>query len=337
MNTQLKKTIYRLLNPNMYLCVLTVALSFAFSALHAALPSGPVIVSATADTNQIRIGEQFNITLKATIPTGNNLNFPVFPDTLGGIEIISRGNIDTVIAKDQSNLTLTQVLLATSFDSGFYAVEPFHFTSLNHESGLIDTFATEAFLMTVKTIPVDTTQAIKDIKAPLSVALTLQEILMIIAAIVGALVLIWFAIRLWKKRTKKEAPSKPKVPSRPAHELALEALKRTESEKLWQQGFYKKYHSAVSDTLREYIERSFDVNALELTSDETLERIQRQKIRPEVIDILAFVLRTADLVKFAKMVPMPDENEKAMSYAYDFIHSTRPVVKADLNGKEAAV
>ncbi len=304
------------------------------SASRAALPAGPVLVSAKADTNQIRIGEQFKVRLKANVPTGVILNFPVFPDSLNKLEVISRGVIDTMVSEDKSNTTLTQSIQLTCFDSGYYVVEPFHFTSLNAASGLPDTFSTEAFLIAVKSVPVDTTKAIKDIKAPLDVALTWIEILQIIAAVLLGIFLIWLVLRLWKRRNKKSDVPAPKVPLRPAYELALEALKNTEQEKLWQQGFFKRYHSSVSDILREYIERTFEINALELTSDETLERIRRKKIENDVIDRLATVLHIADLVKFAKVVPMADENERSMKYAYDFINRTRPVTETDLKGKE---
>ncbi len=302
--------------------------------LIAALPAGPILVTATADTNQIRIGEQFKIILKANVPNGINLKFPVFPDSLGALEIISRGSIDTILAGDKSNITMTQSLQVTSFDSGYYVVEPFHFTSLNPETGYSDTLSTEAFLISVKTVPVDTTQAIKDIKAPLEVELTWQEILFIVLLVALGIFLIWFFIRLWKNRKVKVAPLLPKIPDKPAYEIALEALKKTEQEKLWQQGFYKPYHSAVSDILREYIERSFDINALELTSDETLERINRQRLADGLSERLAYILHTADLVKFAKLIPMADENEKTIRYAYDFIHATRPVIPTDISRKE---
>ena len=174
-------------------------ISFLFaiaSPAIAILPSGPVNVSATPDTNQIRIGEQFKINLKANVSTGTNIIFPIFADTINKFEIVSKSEIDTSMSEDKSNVTLSQTYTVTGFDSGYFVVEPFNFTILNQESAQIDTFPTEAFLISVKTIPVDTTQAIKDIKAPLSVSMTLKEILLLVVIIVGGLFLIWFIIRL---------------------------------------------------------------------------------------------------------------------------------------------
>jgi hypothetical protein len=40
------------------------------------------------------------------------------------------------------------------------------------------------------------------------------------------------------------------------------------------------------------------------------------------------------MVKFAKAQPLPPENEGSMSYAYDFVNVTRPVIPSDLEKKE---
>ncbi|HNQ61718.1 MAG TPA: hypothetical protein PKJ62_04950 [Bacteroidia bacterium] len=314
--------------------LLTLLSLYPDHALKAALPAGPIIVTATPDTNQIRIGEQVKISLKANIPTGVKINFPLIPDTFDGIEVVSRSAIDTVVAKDKSSAIFSQSLQVTSFDSGYYVVEPFHFTSLNNETGLTDTFSTEAFLISVKTIQVDTTLAIKDIKAPLTAPLTLMEILSMVGIVLLCILVLWFLWRLWKNRKNVAAPLLPSKPKIPAYQIALDALKKTEQEKLWQQGFYKKYHSEISDTLREYIERSYDINALELTSDETLDRIRRITLPGDAFEKLRYVLTTADPVKFAKMIPMPDENERSLQYAYDFVNLTRPIREADINRKE---
>jgi len=42
---------------------------------------------------------------------------------------------------------------------------------------------------------------------------------------------------------------------------------------------------------------------------------------------LSKMLQLADLVKFAKWETTPDENEKALSTAYDFVHETTPLAE----------
>ena len=119
-----------------------------------------------------------------------------------------------------------------------------------------------------------------------------------------------------------------------AHEIALEALKKTEEEKLWQQGFFKKYHSMVSEIIRTYIEQRFAIQALEYTTDETLEQLRGNLINDEAKEKLRSLLQLADMVKFAKLQPIAPENEQAISNAYDFVALTKPVTAEDFKEKE---
>jgi hypothetical protein len=293
-----------------------------------------VTASVKIDTTLIRIGEQFHVHLNATAPAGTKLLFPVLPDSIKKLEIVQRSKIDTTKSADGKINSYHQQLTVTSFDSGFYVIEPipFYYQSSGKPT---DSVLTEAQLITVRTIPVDTTQAIKDIKATLDVPLTWKEIL---PYVLGALVLaglIILTIREVKRRKKKVVEVKVKIPSRPAHEIALEELKRTEEEKLWQQGYFKKYHSAISDIIRTYIEHRFSINALEYTTDETLDHFRGNLVSGEAKEKLRTILQLADMVKFAKMQPVANENEQSLKDAYSFVMLTKPATADDFkeNGR----
>ncbi len=296
-----------------------------------------VTAIAKTDTNNIRIGEQFHLHLSVTSPAGTKIFFPVFPDTIKKFEIVQRTKIDTLKSADGKTESLQQQLTLTSFDSGFYVLEPVVFYFQNPGKPDSDSASTEAQLITVRTIQVDTTQAIKDIKATLDVPFTFKEALPYIIGVLVALVFTLLILRELKRRKKKIVPVLVKTPSRPSHEIALEALKRTEEEKLWQQGFLKKYHSAVSEIIRSYIEHRYSIHALEYTTDETLEHFRGNLINEEAKEKLKHMLQLADMVKFAKVQPVAYENEQSMNDAYDFILLTKPVTKDDFHEKEKEV
>ncbi len=290
--------------------------------------------TAEADTNKIRIGEQFHINLTANIPFGYKVIFPALADTFNHFEIVNRGAIDTLSDKSKKDLTLRQQLTLTSFDSGFHVIPPMPF--LVQQGKKTDTLLTEASLMTVVTVPVDTTKDIKPLKSIMEVPFPWLDYLLYL--------LLFFAITgiiyvLYKKFYRKKVAVKPErvIPARPAHEIALEKLKQIEQEKLWQQGFIKKYFSEITDTLRQYIENRFGVFAMEQTTDEILRHFENDLIKQEEKEKLKYVLRLADMVKFAKAITIPTENETSMQYAYDFINMTRPVVKEDFEKKEKEV
>jgi hypothetical protein len=308
---------------------------FSPSKLFASSPN--VSASARIDTTLIRIGEQFHMHLNATVPAGTKLLFPVLPDTIKKLEIVGRSKIDTSKSADGKTNTLHQQLTLTSFDSGFYVIEPIPFYFRVPGKADSDSVSTEAQLITVRTIPVDTTQAIKDIKATLDVPLTFREVLPYIIGMLIAVILTIIIIRQLKKRKKKVVEVKVKIPSRPAHEIALEELKKTEEEKLWQQGYFKKYQSAVADIIRTYIEHRFSINAMEYTTDETLDHLRGNIINEEAKQKLANLLRFADMVKFAKVQPDAHENEQSIKDAYDFIMLTKPATADDFKDTNSSV
>jgi hypothetical protein len=183
--------------------------------------------------------------------------------------------------------------------------------------------------MQVQTIPVDTTKEIKDIKPPIDVPFTFREALPYIIGGIAIAVLVWLLIRWLKKRKRKPEEKAIKILLRPAHEIAIEGLEKIREQKLWQQGLYKEYHSGVSDTIRAYIENRFSITAMEMPSDDTLSHFRNNIINPEAFEKLRYILQLADMVKFAKGIPVGSENELSIQHAFDFITFTKQVTKED--------
>jgi hypothetical protein len=115
-------------------------------------------------------------------------------------------------------------------------------------------------------------------------------------------------------------------PLRPAEEVALEKLDAIREEKIWQTGLVKEYHTQLTDVVREYIARRFEVSSTEQTSDETLRAIRPLlNEKKDLYEQLRKMLTLADLVKFAKWTTTPDENEMSLRSAYTFVKETTPV------------
>jgi len=286
---------------------------------------------AYTDTVSIRIGEQFDLHVELTAPAKNTIRFPAFADSLDAFEIVGKSKIDTV---DNQNNTLTykQVLQLTRFDSGFYVIPPIVF---HRTSPVTDSVATEALLLTVNTVPVDTTAAIRDIKPVVDLPITFREILPYLLLVLALAALGYWLFRFLKSRKKVPEVILPKAAVIPPYETALASLKQLAEEKLWQQGLYKHYHTRLTDIVRTYIEHSFGILAMEQTSDEILQDLRRKPIREEAREKLEPVLRLADLVKFAKVQPVSTENEGSLVSVRDFVMLTRPVIEEDLKPKEA--
>jgi hypothetical protein len=105
----------------------------------------------------------------------------------------------------------------------------------------------------------------------------------------------------------------------------LRELDRIKAQKLWQQEKIKQYYSEVSDTIRLYIQNRFEIQALEQTSAETIGVLKFRKdlVDGASLDQLQHILSLADLVKFAKYSPLPDDNNQTLMNAYFFVNQTR--------------
>ena len=139
------------------------------------------------------------------------------------------------------------------------------------------------------------------------------------------LITIIAGIILWRKYRKQKpvVVERPK-PKDPAHIWARKELKKLEEEKVWQGDNVKLYYSRLTDILRFYLEYRYGWYAMESTTEEIQSEIENYNLKEKAKENLLSTLRAADLVKFAKMLPMPDANIRAMETAYKFIDFTEP-------------
>ncbi len=282
------------------------------------------VVSVTLDTNVMLIGDQVGLQLQFTGPEGMELLWPAFPDTLDKFLVIDRSPLDTLPGEPGKPVTLTQRLLLTTFDSGLYTIPPIPVYYRMLPDTTIRIAESRPHYLAVHTVAVDTTQPIKPIKGPRTVALTFWEILRWVLIGLAALLLIAFVIYYLKKRKNKEPVFRlrQRVQLQP-HEIALLDLEKLRIRKLWQQGNLKGYYTELTDILRRYIEARFTIPALESTSAEILhDLLGIPGVNREAWDLVGQVLMLADMVKFAKEKPSPQKNEESLERGIEFVNQT---------------
>ena len=299
-----------------------------------------IVVSASIDSTMLMLGDQTDMHLQVTQEKDEKVEWPVFGESLQeGLEIVDRTIVDTTTLPD-GRLQLNQYLTLTSFQDSLFSVNPVAFASGE------DTFYTEALALNViQPFEVDTTLAITDIKdiekAPIwwwGIIRWILLGLLIVALGVG----IYYLVQWYRKRQQPEEEIIAPELLRPAEEVALEKLDAIKEAKIWKDGKVKEYQTDLTDVVREYIGRRFDVQSTEKTSDETLREMENILVKGQsdkvqctkedgkaLYERLKKMLQTADLVKFAKWHTTPDENESALNTAYDFVKETTPVEQPD--------
>ena len=320
---------------------LRIKIVFVFLSILISGIANAQLIKATArlDSTNILIGDQIKLFLEIDHPKNVVVEFPQLPDSLnqGMIEILSRNPIDTFKQDDENVLKQIQSYTITSFDSGSYRIAPVWF-QINVD-GKIDSIPTNGVTLNVFTMQIDTTKGPTDIKMPYDAPLTLKEVTPYILGVIliGAIIfLILYSIK--RKRKNKPIFSRPKKPKEPAYIVAIRELDRIKREKVWQKGKSKQFYSEVTETLRVYIEDRFGINAMEQTSDETIDSFQANKnlLSDKLFANLSETLKLADLVKFAKYKPLPDDDSLVLSNAYYFVNETKKPEKEkdSIDGKK---
>ena len=281
--------------------------------------SEDVRASARTDSSRMLIGDWLTVHLQVEHRTDVKVIWPSFTDSLSSFEVVRRP--EPAVKTDGDNVLESATLILTAFDSGEYVVPPIVFGYTLKGDTSRNFARTSPIVVAVRGVAVDTTKEIRDIKPPVSLAISLGELLPYIIALALVAGGIWLLYYIRKKRRAGESIF-PEEPLRPAHELALEALTALEAERLWQRGKVKEYHSELTDIVRRYIERRFRMLAMESTTDEILCAAPIKALPRETATALSTVLVRADLVKFAKFQPAPEENEASLPLAVSFVRAT---------------
>jgi len=137
----------------------------------------------------------------------------------------------------------------------------------------------------------------------------------------GALLLA--AIVLLARRLSGREPRAKPVPMRPAHELALAALKRLESMRVEAPEQVDAFYVRLSVILRRYLDWRFDVRAPERTTEEILAAAQSGD-GPIAgrRDLLGAFLAACDRVKFGRARPAGEDRGDMLGTARRFVEET---------------
>ena len=281
------------------------------------------LIDVSIDSAAILIGEQTVLHLTVTTDNGKNVIVPIPNDTLmTGVEVLNIAKADTTVI-DNNRLLIKQDILVTSFDSSLYLLPPFKVIDQT------DTIYSNQVALKVSTIPVniDKSDEFNDIKETWDPPFVLADYYLLIYGVLFACFLICLIGYILKRLRNRQSiiPFKKQEPKLPPFEMAMKELDEIKQQKLWQQGRNKEYYTLLTDTLRKYMVNRFGINAMEMTSGEILELIRLESEANSSYNSLKQILELADFVKFAKLHPLPDENELSLMNAYLFVNQTKVV------------
>ena len=287
--------------------------------------SQDVIVNGKISNDTILTGHPFDYSLDIRMPKGYIINWNELKDTLNkSIEIISRSEIKEQPIDNSSDILLTQNLTLASFDTGYVEIPSIgikYYKSAKDTN--VFTSYTDYMYIYVEPAAIDTTLAYRPIKTPIKQNITFEETVPFVGGVIilaGIVLLIIYIVRRSRKKTNiEEEEIKPQIP---AIITAREKMAQLKEANLWQSGKYKDYYTDLTGIAREYLEGQFNIDAIEMTTDEILDEVRKIQLDNLIFSKLQNTLITSDLVKFAKATPTSTENENAFKDINSFIEES---------------
>lgn len=296
--------------------------------LSASLFAQDIRVKSSTDTTTYKVGDYINYTLRIEYDKSIGILAPQIRDSLKVADIIK---LDTAVTKEENGRMVTLIKAVLSkYDSAVVNIPPIAIKyrtlknpneKLSPNDSTLKTITSYPVTVFVHTLQVNPQAEIKDVKDPVKIPLNWLLILLwiAIAAVIIAAV-VYFYLR-YKRIKAGRIVAAPKI-ILPAHVIALTALNELAAKQLWQKGMVKEYHSEITEIVRAYFERKFNLPALELTTTEVNAQLKQQPGAESIIDITNDFLNNADLVKFAKFKPENSVNEEMMKQALEIVNRT---------------
>lgn len=290
---------------------------------------GTISASLTAPADVVEVGTPIEFSLTVTATAGVAVTMPDIPAQFGPFE--TSGVMRSALPARGATASILR-FVASTYESGVLAtpVLTVEWKDAAGTEGTLEIPAAEITVMSLVGGKLDPA-IYRDIKGPVEINLGRSWWwLVVVGGVIGAGASTYY---LWTRRAA--ARERAQTPD----EWALAQLARLQCESLVARGELHTYWVRLSDVVRQYIERRFEIAAPEQTTKEFLARAgDHPLIGAEHRHLLTDFLRAADMVKFAAYRPLEADCVRGMEAARGFVEETTPTTAtAEVPAEKAGV
>ena len=262
--------------------------------------------------NNLFIGTPFHI----LVEIASNPEDSIFTPEIDTLDVFILKNVvsgETI--SDDKKTTYLDFTFQT-FDTGEFTFPELEFAVKSNDS--LSFLRTSEFILNVKSVISDTTQTIKDIAKPVPVNLGFFDFFIPIIIIFILIVIIIYLRKILRKKPEQQTEQEF-IDKRSAYVIVLEMLNNLKKRELLKTGEFLIFYFHLSYILRFFIERYYQINAVEMTTSEIRENLQLDnfKEKSKIMDFLNF----ADKVKFAKFIPTLKEAGNSFDLLENYLKS----------------
>lgn len=296
-------------------------------------------ISATAtviytDISQdsLTLGEKLQFTVSLVTPQGAQIIPPETENGFGKL-IVKNYNENKIENKNYDSTAYIYILTIYEIEQCSIPKLPF----IEVKGDKFDTLYSD--LIPIRAISVITanendTVQLKDLKGQQTAGTPSLLWLWVLLSIITIAGIIYLIRYLWIKSRKPPPPPPPKPP----YDEAIEALGKLQNKNLLTKGLIREYVFELSEILKRYIDRRFDSNAADFTTEEMLQWLKTIPFKADLCKIAEWFFNTTHPVKFAKMIPDNTTVKQLYDETHLFIEKTRPSsnqTEGDLKNLEA--
>ena len=284
--------------------------------------SAQVSVEVQIDSIEMFVGQQVHLTLTAHAKENAKVEFPAFKPTqyiTPGVEVLNSEQRPDV-SQDNGFMARSIVYTLTSFDDTLYYLPPMT-VKIDGKPYKSKSLALKVLTIEVDTAHVDQFFGPKDVQdnpfqwSDWSLSFWLSVLMLVLLAVTYYL---YLRLRDNKPIIKTIRIVKRLLP----HQKAMKEIEQIKADKMVSSENSKEYYTKLTDTLRKYIEERYGFNAMEMTSNEIIEKLTATQDENAISELRQLFV-TADLVKFAKYSTLINENDRNLVNAIDFINQTK--------------
>ena len=266
-----------------------------------------IALSVEMDTLQTTIGYPISYRLNVSHPDTNLIDFPNlrFKDNLQ----LQNSSFSPNRNNFEANLELV------FWDTGYIVIPEIEINILNLDSVKLYSINSDSIIVEVVSVKEKNmnlspgSDGILPIKGPVKVQT--YEDLYLALKIITLAIIAYGIISLWKKRSKKELEKVDRSNYVMPTNIALMKLEKLKQFELSSEVSKKDFFVKISLILREYIENSFFIRALEMTTEDISDNYDLFPFDSDLVTELTSILQRADMVKYARE---KKDREQCMKY-----------------------
>ncbi len=275
-----------------------------------------ITIETEIDKAEIYIGDLINYRLTVFFDSSIALTPPPIGANLGSFDVKDY-QADDEIDLDDGRRKIESRFLLTTFTTGDYIIPPIPIEYMMPDSTR-KILISEPIAIRVSSLLAEDSDTldIRDLKPPFDFQASRAWLYYLIGSVILVGAILFYLI--WRHRRKKQLESEWIDPRQP-WEIAFEGLAVLKEKNLPAENKYKLYYIDLSEIVRAFLGRIYNIPVLDMTTDEFCANLTELEVTEDQYIWIKAFLMYSDLVKFAKYIPEVERTETDFNESHQLI------------------